>query len=551
MLSSLHIENYAILDEVDITFDDQVNIITGETGAGKSILLGALGLVMGKRADTNVLFDKSAKCIVEAHFKDYPASLNKLLQELDLDVEPQLIIRREIIPSGRSRAFINDTPTTLTSLHQISSSLVDLNQQFHTYELKNKEFHGELIDAMAGSTTLQSQYAKLYTSYAEAQRKLSEIKNISAAQLKEMEFIKFQLKEFEQIELQSGEIEEKEKELQLIEKHEDLTTLVQETSHVIQGAEMNLENTISELIRKWEGYKDLDEKSSSLYETLLAAMEQVQAANQINEHIGDSVDMDPVKIKSLKDRLDVLFSLQRKHAAQSTQDLLDIQESLAQDIGKYENRDSSILSLETEISKMQSQLQEWAEKLSAKRKKVFAKLEKSVNSKLNELAMPSAELKVEHFIQEQLGKNGIDDIKFLFKANKGTDYQPIGKVASGGESSRLMLALKSTIAGKMALPTMIFDEIDTGVSGKVAIKMGTIIADLGKRHQIICITHSPQVASRATTHMHVYKEETSDRTVTRVTSLEKGQRMQELAKMLSGDPPSTFALENAKELMES
>ncbi len=549
MLQSLSIENYAIIAKVDIHFDDSLNIITGETGAGKSILLGALGLIMGQRADSKVLFDNESKCIVEAIFTHFPKSVNKLLKQNDLDQTEELIIRREIVPSGRSRAFVNDTPTNLGVLQQLSLALVDLNQQFRIVEIQDRTFQLNIIDALAKNDTKVEAYKTLYKAYKNKTTELKEIQNMESAQLKELDFMKFQFQELSEAGLDGLNQAEMEGETQLLDKAEDIATLMEETKYKLVESETNLRDQLQDLAKKWSGYAEVDPQINQGAIQLEDLLTKVDEIYHDSDQISGKTDGDPGRLMELRERLDKVYSLQKKHGVHEVSDLLAIASSLEGKLSSIENRGETIALLEQEISVLEKELWGKADELTTRRKKVFSKFQKEVNGRLNDLSMGSAEIKISHLREEVLRSDGADTIDILFKANKGTDFQPIRKVASGGETSRLMLSIKASVANAMALPTMIFDEIDTGVSGDVAGKMGNILKDLASKHQLICITHSPQVSARAVKHFFVHKEETKSRTLTHVKVLDKEERIIEIAKMLSGNPPSTFALDNAKDLL--
>lgn len=549
MLKTLRIENYAIIAKVTIDFDKSLNIITGETGAGKSILLGALGLIMGQRSDSKVLYDTKAKCIVEAVFSDYPSSIEKLLVSEDLDVEDELIIRREIAISGRSRAFINDTPVKLEVLQLINQNLIDLNQQFNITDIQDKKFQLSMIDGLADNSKLLGKYRQGYSQLKEKRDRLSEIEQMESTQLKELDFIKFQHNELVIAALEGANKDEMESELELLDKSEDITNLMAETEYALSESDQNLEDQLSAFAKRWSAYSKADPQIMQGYELLENIQEEFQVVCELASEVKEKTDMDPTRLSALRSKLDGLYSLEKKHGVNSVSELLKIQENLELRLNGIENRSEVIAQLQKEISEIESSLKVEAEAVSKRRTKVIPKIEKAVNKKLKELGMGSAEIKVRASTREQLSKDGLDDLDILFKANKGNEFLPIRKVASGGETSRLMLSLKASVADKMSLPTMIFDEIDTGVSGEVAGKMGDIIRSLANKHQLICITHSPQVSARAVKHLFVYKEETKSRTITHVKELSSDERISEIAKMLSGDPPSTFALDNAKDLL--
>ena len=551
MIKTISISNYAIIDDVELVFDNNLNIITGETGAGKSIILGALGLLMGNRADTKVLYNDKKKCVVEAVFVDLPKTISTILQEADLDDEAELIIRREIVPSGKSRAFVNDTPTNLSILQRLAVELIDLNAQFQSTDIYKSDFYIKLIDAIAGQQAKVAEYKLLYTEYRDKQKQLQDLENTESAQLKEMDFMQFQLNELSEADLSIEEQSQLESQSALLEKADDITSLIEETKFLLNDSEQNVKDIIATLSTKWEslrGVKSIIDENldafSDIEDRLITIYNNADSLSQNTEN-------DPMRLLELQDRLSTIYSLQKKHGVNSIKELLDISSELQNRISQHDSRAESIAKYQEIIKTQEIDLNHKAGLISKKRKKIIPKIEKEVNSNMADLAMPSAQINIECKKADLLKPDGLDNINMLFKANRGGSFQPIRKVASGGESSRLMLSLKSTVARKMEMPTMIFDEIDTGISGDVAGKIGGILKELSGSHQLICITHSPQVASRADNHFFVYKEDTKERTITHVKHLDKKEKIEEIAKMLSGDPPSTYALKNARELIDA
>ena len=550
MIKSLKIENYAIIESVEIQFDKGLNIITGETGAGKSILLGALGLIMGQRADTKVLYDDSRKCIVEAEFENYPHAINKLLEAEDYDVEQTLTIRREIVPGGKSRAFVNDTPAKLDFLQLLNNELIDLNQQFEITQIRERDYQLQMIDALAGNDKLLLDYKSDYKSFTHKKRELDQLQKAESHQIKELDFIRFQFNELSEAEPEEGELKTLEAEAATLSKVDEIRLLLEETSFVFFDSDNPLKDKLSEILRKWSELADTHPKIAEGETHLNNLIENLSEFSFLINEIENSVDSDPQRLHEINERLDVLYRLHRKHSVNSNEALIAIMGELKSKLEAYENRDQLILKLTNEIKSLESSLTSQANKLTQNRQKVFSKLEKAVQKQLEALSMESASINVECKKAKELRSDGIDEIQILFKSNKGGQYLPIKNVASGGESSRLMLGIKSTVAGAMELPTMIFDEIDTGVSGEVAGRMGNILKQLSKQHQLICITHSPQVSARANNHYLVHKFDSKNRTFTHVKLLTGDERITEIAKMLSGDPPSAFALDNAKDLIE-
>jgi DNA repair protein RecN (Recombination protein N) len=551
MIKTISISNYAIIDDVELSLDNNLNIITGETGAGKSIILGALGLLMGKRADSKVLYNHDRKCIVEAVFTELPSAISTILKESDLDDENELIIRREIVPSGKSRAFVNDTPTTLNVLQKLSLELIDLNAQFQSTDIYKSDFYVKLIDAIAGHESKVESYRALYKEYRKHVKQLTELKNSESSQIKEMDFMQFQLKELTEADLSIEEQSQLESESAMLEKADDINTLIEETKYTLIDSDQNIKDVIAQLSSKWESLRGVNTVIDENLDAFSEIEDHLQSIYRNAMHLDSTTENDPIKLLELQDRLSTIYNLQKKHGVNSIKELLDISTNLQSRISSHDSRADSIVQLKKVIKDQEIELNHQAITISKKRQKVIPKIQKEVNEKMSDLAMPSAQILIECKQLDELRQDGCDNINMLFKANKGGSFQPIRKVASGGESSRLMLSLKSTVARKMDMPTMIFDEIDTGISGDVAGKIGGILKELSSSHQLICITHSPQVASKADNHFYVYKEDTKERTITHVKHLSKKEKIEEIAKMLSGDPPTTYAMKNAKELISA
>ncbi len=550
MLTSLLIKNYAIIESVELSLNDGLIIITGETGAGKSIIIGALQLIMGKRADLKVLYNKDKKCIVEGVFDIKDDNLRATFAEHDLEYDDELIIRREISASGKSRAFINDTPTTLSVLGQIASRLIDLHQQFDTLEIHEASHQVDLVDTMAETHKQLTKYKALYSKYQSGKKELEEVKQKIAEGEKELDYIKFQLEEFNSIELTTGEQEPLEQEMSTLENAEEIQTILSQIVNRISQSEQNLLDELQDQVKSLIQISKYNPELSSLSDRLIATKEELHdIANEL-EGINDLTEHNPEKLSEISQRLDMIYRLQRKHQVQSVDELMEIQERLSKNYAAYSDSDNYISQLEADLAVSLAGAKAEAKKISAKRKKVIPTIQKKIKSFLKELAMPHASLMIDQQTATELNPYGIDKIEFLFAANQGSTPMPLKKVASGGELSRLNLSLKNLVADQMNLPTLIFDEIDIGISGEVAQRMGSILSELGAKHQVIVITHSPQVASKADTHLLVYKQTTHKTTHTAIKSLAHEDRVQEIAKMLSGDPPTKSAILNAEELIE-
>ncbi len=550
MIKSLHIQNYALIDALDIEFPGGLTIITGETGAGKSILLGALGLIMGDRADTKALFDNSRKCVIEGRFAIASYQLQNYFEEHDLDYEDELIIRREITPSGKSRAFVNDTPANLSILQALSAALVDLHQQFDTLDIHQMGFQLRLLDALADNKKRLAKYQRDYKKYTQKRQRLQRLQTQNAGAAKEMEFLQFQLTEFQEAELQAGEQAGIETELQALNNAEDTKRITSEAFQFLAENDPSIVGQLQVLSQSLAGSSAVDPQVKALYDRLQGVIVELEdVGNELERH-AEQTEYDPERIEILQQRIDLIYRLQNKHQVGSVEELLTLQANLEQQLSSFQNMDQEIEQLEREVEAIRAELWERALVLRKHRIRVAPGFADRVAKQLADLAMPAARLQVDFQEMGALTATGIDEIQFLFSANKGSSPKPIKNVASGGELSRLTLVTKSLVASAMALPTLIFDEIDSGVSGDVALKMGRILRELSGHHQVVVITHSPQIAAQADEHLFVYKKETDDdRTATRLRVLDQDQRIRAIATMLSQSPPSDSALENARELM--
>ncbi|AEE52354.1 DNA repair protein RecN [Haliscomenobacter hydrossis] len=549
MIKRLHIRNYAIIEHLDIDFAKGLTIITGETGAGKSILLGALGLIMGDRADTKSLYNQEEKCVIEGIFDLNGQDLSEFFAENDLDNETEVVVRRELTPSGKSRAFVNDSPVTLKVLQDLSAELIDLHQQFDTLDIHNLSFQLRMIDALAGNKERLLQYRNVYKEFSANQRRLDELLRRNEQSTKEMDFIQFQLEEFNKAELVAGELEALEEEHTRLTHAEDIKRTLglafdalTENEQSIVGQMQSLGNA---LITIGKYAPKLAEYSDRFANMIFELREMSNEFEKVAEH----TEYDPERIQEVQQRLDLIYRLLKKHTVVTVEDLLAIQTNLEQQLAGFADLGNEIGALREKISTQQEQLYRWADELGDRRQAVIPDYEQKVVDMLTQLAMPYAQLKIETKKLEALSPTGLDEIQFMFAANRGSRLQQIKDVASGGELSRLALVTKSLVASSIPLPTLIFDEIDSGISGDVALKMGNILRQLSNEHQVVTITHSPQVASKADRHYFVFKVDKPDRTVTNVRLLSNEDRIRAIAVMLSQSPPSDSALENAKELL--
>ena len=550
MLKSLYISNYAIIDEVNISLDEGLSIITGETGAGKSILLGALGLVMGKRAETGVLYSPDKKCVVEAVYNITDYKLHGVFESAELDYDDECIIRREIQPSGKSRAFVNDTPVNLGLLRKISTQLVDLHQQFDQLEINEEQSQINALDAMAGNGKSVHKYAEQYNEFRQVSREIESIKSQATQDAQEEDFLKFQLSEFEQLQLEKGEVEALETEIKKLNNSEEISRVGGLIESMVSNSEQSIIEQLDELVRELRNITNVDESASNLRDHILNIKEELEDVANQSSQMADSVEYDPERILEIEGRLDAINRLLNKYRVATTDELLKVEEELADKYSSIKGREHTLGDLESKKTFLEEELKQKALVISKERKRGAELLSGEINNILNDLSMKNAELRIDISSSSELRSNGIDLVNFLFSANKGGSFQPLSKVASGGELSRINLALKSTIAGALTLPTLIFDEIDSGVSGQVALMMGKILNKLSQKHQTICITHSPQIAARADTHYRIFKSDKENRTFTHIEKLNVEERKLEIAKMLSGDPPSSEAINNAEQLMK-
>jgi DNA repair protein RecN (Recombination protein N) len=549
MINKLQIKNYALIDELEINFSKGLTIITGETGAGKSILLGALGLIMGKRADTKVLYDESDKCVVEAFFDIEKYELRSFFEENDLDYDPSLIIRREITPSGKSRAFVNDTPVNLKILQSLSSSLVDLHLQFDTLDIHEVSFQLRMIDALADNQTLLAGYQEMFTAYQDDRSKLSRLENQQKRAEQETEFLQFQLDELQALQLQAGEQETLEEELERLTNAEDIKRVLSATFQHLTDSETAVISQLEELRSALNDIRKFDSRVGRQFERFENVIVELQDMSGEFEKIAETTEHDPERILETQQRLDAIYRLQNKHKVGSVEELLALQKEIENKLEGFGDLSAEINRLRKRIGEQEQQLRQLAEQLRERRMKVGPGFEKKVLGLLSQLSMEHARIQVEYLPLEELGPTGMDEINFLFAANPGSRLQLIKDVASGGELSRLTLVTKSLVASAIPLPTLIFDEIDTGISGHIALKMGSILRQLSNQHQVVSITHSPQVASKADVHYFVYKKIHDDRTYTKVRQLTPDERVRAIATMLSQNPPSESAIENARELL--
>ena len=557
MLTHLSIQNYALIEKIEIDFPRELSIITGETGAGKSILLGALSLIAGSRADSSALQDKTKKCIAEGTFDIKNYSLKSFFTSNELDYSEQTVIRREVSPDGKSRAFINDTPVNLSQLRELSFALIDIHSQHETLTLNEASYQLSVVDAFAKTSEAVSKYKIDFSKYKELENNLTQLLEKEKQAKLDADYWQFQFDEFEKLNLKDGEQEKAEEELRVLENSEEIKSALEKVLCNLTGGDsltpLGMTSVINSLAESKSQLSSIS-KLNSAYNELLSRISSsyIEIKDIVSEIelLTEKVSFDPIRTEELTTRLDEIYRLQKKHQVNSVEALLEVKIKVEEKLHSNASLEVEINKLRQEREKLIEKLFSLAKKISADRKKCLPKLEKEVSILLSSLAMPNAQFHVEHILLEQLTEQGIDKIKFFFSANKGSDLKEVSKVASGGELSRLMLSIKSLIAKNTFLPTIIFDEIDSGVSGSVAEQVGKMILGMSESMQVIAITHLPQIASKGESHFSVYKEEKSGKTITQIKFLAKEDRVKEIAKMLSAGKPTDASIKNARELLQ-
>jgi DNA repair protein RecN (Recombination protein N) len=549
MLTRLTIKNYALIDELVIDFDRGFNIVTGETGAGKSIILGALSLILGGRADTQTLRDNTKKCVVEGIFEIDASRMKPFFDTHSLDYDDRSIFRREITPAGKSRAFINDTPVNVKQMSEIGPSLIDIHSQLQNLELTSKQFQLDLVDVVADNEKIVSEYQKDFTGYQKKILLLEELKEKAEKEKSDLDYYQFQFDQLEKAGLTENEQEELEEEREKLTHAEEIKSILLRVMELFENEQFSILPMVREglhELRRIAGYfKDafrLEERLESVHIELNDIFQELQSQSE-------NLELDPTRLKFLDERLDLIYSLQQKHRVQTVGDLLKLKAQFEKQIAGIVDYDVQIAAREKELNVHFRELTIQAEQISKRRQQTFSGIEKKVIQVLTQLGMPKARFRVIHEKLSNPGKNGLDSIGFLFSANKDMEPAEIARVASGGETSRLMLAVKSLITRKKNLPTLIFDEIDSGVSGEIALKMGDILRDFSRSVQIIHITHLPQIAGKGDHHYKVFKFDNAQGTFTSIKKLDPSERIEELAKMVGGDKPTENAFQTARDLM--
>ncbi len=552
MLKHLAISNYALIDSLSIAFDDGFSVITGETGAGKSILLGALGFVLGDRSDSSIMLDETKKCAVEATFVVDNERFKPFFEENDLDFEEELILRRELSPTKKSRAFINDTPVTAQQLKELGNQLVDIHSQHDSLLLTNSDFQLKIVDDAANNAPLLLEYQKVYNTYITLRNELRQLRDMSQKNVAENDFLAFQLDELLKADLQDDEYDEVSQRLELLENAEEVKTLLAQSLSTLSESELSILNQLNDLKSSVDKLRRYVPQAEQYSERLESTKIELKDIAQDLDSLQDSTQFDAASLNEIQERFDLLQRLMMKHHVSDYADLLKIREELQHKVGAFANIDEEIAQKEQELKKCEKELTKLADNLSDRRKEVKVSFEKKVTEIIRQLKMPHGVFEIELSENSEYSKfseSGKDNVRFLFSANKGIAPDDMSRVASGGELSRLMLAIKAVAAENNYIPTLIFDEIDTGVSGEVASKLGDIMQKMGESLQIVSITHLPQIASKAKNHFFVYKDESEQKTRSCIRLLSHDERVTEIAKMLSNDKITPEAIKAAEVIL--
>jgi len=549
MLTKIKIKNYALISELEVSFAKGFSVITGETGAGKSIILGALGLTLGKRVDTSVLKNLDEKCIIETWFEVKKMGLKSFFRQNDLDYEDETILRREILPSGKSRAFINDSPVSLAVLKQLSEKLIDVHSQHQTLLLNQNSFQLLVVDSNAKNKTILDEYSAVYLDYISISKELQSLREKEMKMKGDLDYFQFQFKELEELNLDNINEIELEKELDLLNNSEEIKASLSNSIELIDSEVGGVYSQIQEIENSLSRIENSSDSFLELKQRITSVLIEIQDIKNEAEILNEGVVYNPERIEIITDSLANLLSLHQKHRTSSVAELVEVRNQLDEKLVTVTGFDLAIEKLESKLQAAQKLLTNLAKKLTDSRLKVIPIIEKNIATMLGELSMEDSELKIELTEREDFSLSGKDSVSFLFRANKGSNLSQISKVASGGELSRLMLCIKNNLALNNALPTLIFDEIDSGVSGDIAAKMGEMMRDISNTSQVISITHLAQIASKGKSHYFVYKQVVNDFTHTNIKLLSENERVEEVAKMLSGSKVTDAAVENAKSLL--
>lgn len=549
MLTSLYIKNFALIDELNVQFNNGLTIITGETGAGKSILLGGLSLVLGKRADLNQIKNKDLKCVIEASFDVANYNLKSIYGALDLDYDVQTIIRREILPSGKSRAFVNDTPVTLDSLSKLSAMLIDIHSQHQTQQLIEDSYQFKVIDALANNDILLSEYLVNLKRYKSLNKELEELRSSKTSLLKEYDYNNFLLKELNEIDLSNLNLEEIENQYETLSNVEDIQEKLNFAQALISADDRGILDQLQQLKQEISTISSFGKPFAILLERIESLSIELKDISMEVDDLESNLSSDPRELERLNQSLQSINNLLHKHSVSNIDELILIKKELEEKVGQTDNLDEVIEGKEKELINLNNTIDKRAKEISNKRKAVIPSLIIQLESILKDLGMPNAKFKIVINEAQSFKINGMDDLDFLFTANKGSDFKPLKNSASGGELSRIMLAIKSILAEYIQLPSIMFDEIDTGVSGEIAHKMGVIMYQMSKKMQVFTITHLPQIAAKGNSHFKVFKTDSGEQTHTNLKRLNEEDRLVEIAQMLGGLDYTESAMEHAKQLL--
>jgi DNA repair protein RecN (Recombination protein N) len=550
MLKSLSIENYALIDSLNIEFAPGFSVITGETGAGKSIILGALSLILGQRADARQIKQGENKCLVEGVFDVSKYDLKSLFDEHDWVYEGETcILRREIWANGKSRAFLNDSPVYLNDLKVLGDRLIDIHSQHQNLALNDRQFQLLVVDALADTRLLRGEYVSAFHSFRSAAKVLADLKEASRKNKEEEDYLRFQYAALSEAALREGEQEELEAELEALTHSEEIKSGLFAVTNLLSGEDQNVEAMLKSALESVRNVQSVFPKADEIVQRLESAYLDLKDLRSETERLFDEIEFNPDRQQLVEDRLDVIYDLQKKHSVATVRQLIELRDNIGSKLQNIDSMEEKISSAENILSEKREQLFDLARRLSEKRLAAISDIEKELTSRLSYLGMPNARFECRITPKQQPDETGMDDVQFLFSANKNTDLLPVSQIASGGEISRLMLCVKALIAGATALPTIIFDEIDTGTSGEMADKMGRIMQDMSRNMQVIAITHLPQIASKGDFHYIVYKKDTEDSTQTYMRQLSSEERITEIARLLSGAETTAQAIENAKVML--
>ncbi|MGZ2370579.1 DNA repair protein RecN [Ancylomarina sp. YFZ004] len=549
MLQSLAIQNYTLINQIEIDFNNGFSIITGETGSGKSILLGALGLVLGQRPETNILKDKDRKCTIEANFNISKYHLQKFFAEVEMEYEEDTILRREVLPNGKTRAFVNDSPVSIKVLKELGLRLIDIHSQNQNLSLSDPEYQMGIVDTYAQHAPLLNDYQVQFEAYQDIKRELKSQEEIARKEKSDLDYYQFQLQQLIEVNLIEGEQVDMETELETLNHAEEIKSNLFKALNLLSDGELSIISLLKEARSTVGQVQNVFSKGEEFYNRFESSCIELQDLSSELESSYESMEFDPSRITFLNERLDAIYSLQQKHRVDSVQDLILIREELDDKVRKISSSDDLIEELKMQLQMQDTKLAKASVKLSKSRKAVIPEIEKALESQLIQLGIPHAKIKFDQTIAEEYQYLGRDFIRILFSANKNGHLEEISKVASGGEMSRLMLSIKYLISASTALPSIVFDEIDTGVSGEIADKMGVVMRDMAENIQVISITHLPQIASKGNYHYKVYKADDELETYSNIVLLDRESRIEELAKMLSGADMTQAAMENAKVLL--